>query len=175
MRNALAQLHSIDIPVALALAHEPGASYQALSGYLGISPSTAHGAVRRLQLAGLVRPGGRAANWLALREFLAHGLRYVFPARPGERVRGVPTAHAAPPLSDHIAAEDVIVWPASGGSASGQAIEPLFPQAVELPERQPAVYEMVALADALRIGRARERGRALEELESRVRRPAHAA
>jgi hypothetical protein len=124
--------------------------------------------VRRLALAGLVRPGTKCVNWLALREFLAHGLRYAFPARPGASVRGVATAHSGPPLAGHILAEDAAVWRKADGTARGQEIAPLFPQAVHLPQRRPSLYELLTLADALRVGRARERTRALEELDRRL-------
>jgi len=167
-------LKPVDVVVGLRLAEAPEAKYDELSHDLGISSSTAHAAVRRLQAAGLLRPSSRVVNWLALQEFLAHGLRYVFPARPGERVRGVPTAHAGPPLAKHIVANDAIVWPNAEGPAEGEAIAPLYPQAVELPHRSPAAYEMVTLADAIRVGGTRERRRALEEIEVRVRRRAAA-
>ena len=46
-------------------------------------------------------------------EFLAHGLRYVFPARFKGESRGVPTAWAAPPLQALLTATDAPapVWP----------------------------------------------------------------
>jgi hypothetical protein len=71
-------------------------------------------------------------------------------------------------------AEDVIVWPDAEGPAVGEAIAPLYPQAVQLPRRAPATYEMVTLADAIRVGGTRERRRALAEIEARVRRRAAA-
>lgn len=163
-------LKPVDVPVALRLAQKPEAKYAELAADLGISSSTAYGAVRRLQYAALLRPESRHVNWLHLRDFLGHGLRYAFPARPGARMRGVPTSHAAPPLRDHIraAADDVYVWPSAEGPADGEAISPLYPQAVQLPERCPSLYQLLALADALRVGRVRERKLALETLEARL-------
>lgn len=168
--TGLQPLKPIDVVVGLRLAEAPDAKYQLLADDLGISPSTAHASVRRLQAAGLLQPSSRRVNWLAMRSFLEHGLQYAFPARPGERVRGVPTAHSGPPLTKHIVADDAIVWPYAAGSAEGKAIAPLYPQAVQLPQRAPAAYEMLTLADAIRVGRTRERRRALEEIEARVRR-----
>jgi len=168
MRSESIALHALDIPVAIRMAEEAVGSYQVLSTDLGISTSTAHAAVWRLEQAGLVRPGSKSVNWLALREFLAHGLRYAFPARPGASVRGVPTAHSGPPLAGHILAEDAFVWRKADGSATGQEIAPLFPRAVDLPERRPSLYQLLTLADALRVGRARERDRALAELDRRL-------
>jgi len=163
-------LKPVDVPVALRLAEKPEAKYSELAADLGISSSTAHAAVRRLQYAALLLPESRTVNWLLLREFLSHGLRYVFPARPGVRTRGVPTSHAGPPLRDHIRAapDDVYVWPKPNGLGEGEAIAPLYPQAVELPERCPSLYELLTLADALRVGRVRERKLASYTLEARL-------
>lgn len=161
-------LKPIDVVVGLRLAEAPEAKYQQLSADLGISPSTAHGAVHRLQVAGLLRPSSRTVNRLALREFLEGGVRYAFPAQLGPEVRGIPTAHAAPPLCEHIVAEDALVWPDPAGEVIGRAIAPLYPRATELPARCPSLYQSLALVDALRAGRARERNLAREALRQRV-------
>jgi len=166
--SRIAPLKPVDLVVSLRLAEVPEAKYEQLSADLGISSSTAHASVRRLQEAGLLRPGSRVVNRLALREFLEHGVRYAFPARPGAEVRGVPTAHAAPSLAAHIVAQDALVWPSASGSSIGRAITPLYPQATELPQRCPSVYESLALVDALRVGRVRERKLAREELERKL-------
>lgn len=166
--SGLKPLKPVDIAVGLRLTEIPEAKYEQLGSDLGISASTAHASVRRLQESGLVRPSSRTVNRLAFREFLEHGVRYAFPARPGAMVRGVPTAHAAPPLAGHIIAEDTFVWPSVSGTSTGRAIAPLYPQATELPERCPSVYESLTLVDALRVGRARERKLASCDLESRL-------
>jgi len=166
--KAYEPLKPVDIAVGLRLAEAPEAKYAQLSADLGISSSTAHGSVQRLESAGLIRPGSRAVNGLAFREFLEHGVRYAFPARPGEEARGVPTAHAAPPLANHIVSGHAYVWPSSSGPSSGQSVAPLYPAAVQLPERCPSVYESLALVDALRVGRARERKLAAEALVEKL-------
>lgn len=165
--NDLQPLKPIDVVVGLRLAEAPELNYEHLSADLGISRSTAHASVQRLQVAGLVRPSSRAVNRLAFREFLEHGVRYAFPAQPGAEARGIPTAHAAPPLASHIVAEDALVWPSLAGQVSGRAIAPLYARATELPQRCPSLYESLALVDALRVGRARERKLAREALERR--------
>jgi len=166
--NAYEPLKPVDIAVGLRLAEAPAAKYAELSADLGISSSSAHGSVQRLEAAGLLRPGSRAVNRLAFREFLEHGVRYAFPARPGVEARGVPTAHSAPPLSSHIVAQDTLVWPSVSGPSSGQSVVPLYEAAVELPHRCPSVYESLALVDALRVGRARERQLAIEALDQKL-------
>ena len=70
-------------------------------------------------------------------------------------------------LVDHIVAEDVLVWPSISGQSMGRAIAPLYPRAAELPHRCPSVYQSLALVDALRVGRARERKLALEAIRHR--------
>jgi len=164
----LAPLKPVDVAVGLRLAEVPEAKYAQLSADLGISSSTAHGSVRRLQASGLLRPGGRQVNRLAFREFLEHGVRYAFPARPGAEVRGVPTAHSGPLLTGHIVAEDVFVWPDADGPARGYAIEPLYPGAKRLPASCPSLYEALTLVDALRVGRTRERRLASAALHLRL-------
>lgn len=168
--DELSSLKPIDIVVALRLAESPEAKYEQLGNDLGISASWAHAAVQRLLAAGLLRPDSRTVNQLALREFLEHGLRYAFPARPGAEVRGVPTAHSGPPLAARVVAEDVLVWPSVSGTSVGRGIAPLYERAAELPRRCPSLYENLTLVDALRVGRARERKLAGEELERRLAR-----
>src|SRR6266700_1070993 len=152
-------LKPVDIAVGLRLADAPEANYGQLSAELGISSSTAHASVGRLQAAGLLRPGSRQVNRPAFREFLEHGVRYAFPAQPGIEARGIPTAHSGPPLAGHIVAEDVFVWPDARGPVRGHAIEPLYPGAKGLPRRCPSLYEALTLVDAIRVGRTRERRR----------------
>jgi DNA-binding Lrp family transcriptional regulator len=164
----LEPLKPVDVLVVFGLVHHPEATYEQLSADLGVSASWAHKSVKRLQAAGLLRPDSRAVNRLTLKEFLEHGLRYAFPAKPGAEVRGIPTAHSGPPLSQRIVAEDAMVWPSVTGSAFGREVAPLYPGAIELPKRSPEVYELLTLADALRVGRARERKLAAEELERRL-------
>lgn len=161
-------LRPVDVAVALRLTEAPEATYEALQRDLHVSKSTAHGSVRRLQAAGLLRPESRTINRLALLEFLEHGLRYAFPAAVGAPERGVPTAHAAKPLATELDAEDAVVWPSEHGNVLGGAIAPLYDQAPELPGRCPSLYELLALTDALRVGRARERKLALAALRERL-------
>jgi len=161
-------LRPLDIPVALKLSQEPEATFESIGDDLGLSASTAHGAVRRLQDAGLVRPESRKVNRHALLEFLEHGVRYAFPPQKGGPARGVPTAHSAPVLADQILADDSVVWPSAEGSVVGQSLTPLYDDAPALARRSPRQYEMLALVDALRLGGARERAVALAELRQRL-------
>ena len=99
--------------------------------------------------------------------FLEHGLKYVFPQRPGAIVRGVVTAHSAPPLKEIIISDETYVWPYAKGTARGQSIHPLYSSAPSAAIRDPELHSLLALVDALRVGRARERALALAELKKR--------
>lgn len=82
----------------------------------------------------------------------------------------MPTAWAAPPLSEALifAAENAPVWPDAMGEVRGMAIEPLHPAVPDAARRDPRLWEMLALFDAIRVGSPRERGLAGEMLEQRI-------
>ena len=150
----------------------PRPSFAQLAIALSMSPSEVHAAVRRLGGAGLVSSGDDGIRPLAeaAEEFLVHGVRYAFPAVRGEVTRGVPTAHAAPPLSAQIVGRSDLppVWPHSEGSARGVTFLPLYRSVPGAALRDPALYEILALIDALREGRVRERRLAERHLHSRI-------
>src|SRR5207248_2632953 len=99
-----------------------------------------------------------------------HGVKYAFPAELKREAIGIPTAYAGPPLASKLVFDQTIVWPSLEGESEGPAIDPLYPQAVSLPERCPDLYEALTVVDALRIGRVREQELAVHELE-RITRP----
>lgn len=160
---------------------------------VGLSASEVHAAIRRSRASGLLRPDFSASesnaafapaftaprskaasrqwpNTTAILEFFVHGLKYVFPAKRGELTRGVPTSYAAPPLAQFIAqgSEPIPVWPFAEGAERGVAFEPLYRTVPTAALRDPALYELLAIADALREGRARERKIAEEQLRERL-------
>ena len=143
-----------------------------IAAELGLSPSEVHAAFKRLQRARLLhgREMQDRPNLSALEEFLLHGLKYAFPAEHGQISRGVPTAYAAPPLKRAIAASDELppVWPWPDGKTRGIAFEPLYKTAPIAALRDAALYEFLALVDAIRDGRARERKIAEREILNRL-------
>ena len=155
-----------DVVLALRLTSEAGTLVD-LAADLGVVPSQVHASLKRLGVAGLLRPNARATNNRALVEFIAHGVRYAFPAAKGPLAVGVPTAYSAPPLSAEVDAIDVVVWPAAMHPAAvqGFSLAPLYPAAPLLLERHPATYQLVAITDALRLGDPRTRVIARERLE----------
>jgi hypothetical protein len=147
-------------------------TYAQLGVDLGMSPSQLHAAVKRAIAAQLaVRQGERIIpNRRNLEEFLVHGIRYVFVPERGELTRGIPTGYAAPPLAEHFASSDEPppVWPTPDGSVRGQAFSPLYGLAPGAAAKDAMLYELLALVDAIRGGRVRERDLAIKELKKRL-------
>lgn len=83
---------------------------------LGISASEVSEALERCRIARLVDNLKQRVNILALKEFLIHGLKYVFPVIPQAKVRGMATAVSAPSMSEQIAqGKEAYVWPDAKG------------------------------------------------------------
>ena len=173
--NPQVVLRPQDLVVLLRLALEngPAPTYATLAAELGMTASEAHAAVERAVAAQLAHKdaGGKATVILAaLRAFVQHGARYCFPAVRGSLTRGLPTGYAAPPLNDQIVAgsDPLPVWPHKNGTVRGMAFYPLYPSLPEAAGRNPALYELLALFDAVRGGSARERALAIDLLEKRL-------
>ena len=141
-----------------------------LSVELGLSQTEVSFALERCRASGFLDEAKKRVNRSALLEFLLHGLKYVYPAQPGSLCRGMPTAHSSPPLSKRIVSDphDQYVWPYGDGKMRGQAVEPLYESVPLAAEKDPSLHELLALVDALRVGRARERAIAAEVLEERI-------
>ena len=181
-----------DIVVALKLVAKGDASrrwtYAELSEELSSSPSQVFRSVRRAETAHLLSapqvptmrpldgaPVGESGVFLFpiknnLREFLIHGVKYAFPVERGGPTRGVPTAEAAAPLIAHFGSGFAMppVWPYPAGSTRGLAFSPLSKNAPEAALRDPKLYELLTLVDAIREGRAREREFAIRALSARL-------
>ena len=83
----------------------------------------------------------------------------------------MPTAHGAQPLAAQIQAsdEDLPVWPYLEGTVRGQSFSPLYRSVPAAALKDPPLYELLALTDAVRGGRARERELAAKMLSERLR------
>ena len=123
-----------------------------MAGDLALSPSQVHASLKRLERSRLVDPETGRPLLRAVDEFLIHGVKYVFPVQRGEVTRGLPTAHAAPPLHDQIAHNDDLppVWPDIDGEVRGVTLEPLHKAAPKASRKDPVLHELLALIDALR-------------------------
>jgi len=145
-------------------------SFAARASELGLSASEVHAACSRLTEARLLDPDTRKIRRKAFLAFLVHGVPFAFPAQPREVTRGVPTAWAAPVMAGKVATDETVVpvWPDPDGLRQGVAIEPLYRSVPFAAKNDPALYDLLALVDALRIGRARERAIAERELQRRL-------
>lgn len=139
-----------------------------LSEELNMSQSEISESVARSKFAGLLDNSGKNVRRLALMEFLQYGIKYVFPQQAGALVRGLPTAHSAPPLNSIIQSQENYVWPSGKGKTRGQTINPLYPSVIDAAQKDNNLYELLALVDAIRVGRIREKELAITELKSRI-------
>ena len=148
-------------------------SYTTISVSLSMSASEVHGGIRRALAARLaVHLGDRIIPALnGLEEFIIHGLRYVFVPDRGEMTRGMPTAHAGPPLAGMLVAttDPAPVWPDPEGEVRGESFSPLYKSVPKAAKADHRLYELLVLVDAIRGGRSREREIAIRELSQRLR------
>lgn len=141
---------------------------QSMANELFISQSEISKSIQRSQYAGLIDPGSRKVMRQDLMDFLQYGIRYVFPQQPGPVVRGIPTAHSMSPLNQEIQSDEFYVWPSATGKMRGHGITPLFPSVVKAVEHDTSLHELLALVDALRVGRVREKNLAAGILKDRI-------
>ena len=163
-----------DLVVALKLSTSGSAkSYAELGKALGISASEAHAAVRRLIEARLLDPDHKRVNRQSLFRFLINGAPFAFPVSTKESTRGMPTAWAAPVMQNKVLSNELPpVWPDPKGSVRGQSVKPLYPSVVFAASKDRKLYDILAIVDMLRLGRARERKIAEDELEILMKEPA---
>jgi hypothetical protein len=183
-------LHPQDIVVVLKLvAHRDPSkrwTYADLGNDLQMSASQVFRSVERAESARLLMsvpelpsvPGSElesGRNWMFphkgnLKEFLIHGVKYCFPVERGGPTRGTPTAEAAPPLNQFVAQDFPFppVWPEPAGLVRGIAFSPLHKNVPQAAKNDRTLYELLALLDAIREGRAREREIAIRELTARI-------
>jgi hypothetical protein len=132
--------------------------------------------VTRKKMPSTYAAGGYAASDNAVRphahnlaEFALHGAKYAFPGVRLPPAVGVPTSHSAPAFAGVFAPGSTdFVWPHPNGSVRGVGVEPLHPSVPFAAMQDAKLYEMLALFDALRVGKARERGMALERLQALI-------
>ncbi len=168
--------------ILLRLRPSPLWSYQSLSHELGLSTSQCHLAIQRIRSADLLSLD-KANPWHVPEanclELILHGVKYFFPPEIGSQARGIPTAGSAPFIQMHFASNkanaSAYVWPDPNGSLSGSSLKPIHPCQMRFaPGKKKAssfdtkLYEAMAYIDLLRVGRARERAWASEELKKRL-------
>jgi hypothetical protein len=138
-----------------------------------MSASEIHAAIKRAKAARLLHQSEMCdrLNVSALEEFLIHGVKYAFPVERGGLTRGIPTSYAAAPLNQLIVSSDepIPVWPYPEGDKRGIALTPLYKTVPKAALLDPELYKYLALVDAIRDGRVRERNLAEQELSKLLR------
>lgn len=163
-----------DILVLLKLCvqNDPLWTYAELAHSLSMSASEVHQSIKRAHLARLITVQDNLKKPLrtALLEFLIHGVKYAYPPQRGSLVRGIPTAHAAPPLINLLTqgTDPPPVWPYPEGTTRGYKLTPLYKSVPKAALQDTQLYELLALIDALRDGRAREKQLAIQLLQERL-------
>jgi hypothetical protein len=166
------QGQDIALLLKLATLNEPTVLSKELTASLFISPSEVSKSLKRCVEADLLYVSGleKRVNRTALLEFLAHGLKYVFPPIRVSMARGIPTAAATEPLKSRMLddGEPPTVWSYAEGTVRGLSIAPLYKAAPKAALLNAKFHRVLALSDAIRSGRTRERNLAIELLEKEI-------
>ncbi|HHC6535666.1 hypothetical protein VVYB158_11975 [Vibrio vulnificus CladeA-yb158] len=169
-----AELNRIDAMFKSSDCYDRLFTLRGLSEELGISKSEISKSLKRcidVKLAKINRLTGRPeANRRAFDEFITYGFKYVFPVKPAQVTRGIPTTFSAPVLQNKLlsAGDLKMVWPDPRGKDMGQAIEPLYKSVPFAVRRDSELYAYLALLDAIRIGNARESNLAIKMLKEKL-------
>lgn len=137
-------------------------SLRNLEATTGISKTEVGASLKRLKFCKLIATDVKTSlpsvNKKACREFIVHGLKYVFPIVEGPIARGIPTQFFAPVLQGHLysGGEYISVWPDAYGKEKGPSIVPLFKTVPKAVKQDQQLYKLLALVDAIRGGAARE-------------------
>lgn len=160
-----------DIAILLYICQYCEGEYKVLdiARSLAISQSEVSESLHRSKVAQLIDTYAKKVFRKSLLEFIHYGIKYVFPVRPGAVLRGIPTAHSAPPLHKKIVStNEAYVWNSSVGKSRGMSIKPLYKSLPEASQTLPEYYELLCLVDAIRIGKAREVTLAKDILKERL-------
>ena len=128
-----------------------------LADSLSLNLAEVNHSLKRLAALKLYYPADGFVMRKTLLDFLISGLPLAFPGKLGKVQSGVATAHAA--LAQNILFDDseLYVWPNKHGKEKGRSLLPLHKCAPEASERDPKLYQLLALIDVLRVGQAREK------------------
>ncbi|HSW60409.1 MAG TPA: hypothetical protein VLJ60_06385 [bacterium] len=161
-----------DILVLFKLLISGGRSvpYSEFAKEIFLSTSELHASIRRLEKNGLFSTDTNRVVISCLKEFIFHGAKYVFPVELGMITRGIPTSFGAEPLKSEFSQSDteIPVWPDAEGTHRGVSFSPIYKTACDAAKKDEKLYRLLALFDALRSGRARERNVAKELIEHEI-------
>jgi hypothetical protein len=147
--------------------------YSELGKQMHMSQFEAHAAAQRLVAARLANLEDGAVRPIRslIHPFVFYGAVYMFPAVRTDITVGIPTAYGTSPLNEKVlfSGEFPPVWPSETGTVRGPGLLPLYENAPKAALEDNALYQLLALFDALRIGQAREKNLASDLLQERLR------
>jgi hypothetical protein len=166
----LAGLLALPSPAGWAGASGAGQPWTqaSLASALHLPQAAVSRAMQRLEEVALVDRKQRTVRRSAAEGLFLHGVPYLLPVRLGPPTRGVVTVHAAAPLQEALVGDRVYVWPDEEGDAVGVSLAPLHAAVPRAAREQVALHDFLALVDALRVGRVRERTLAAQALRARI-------
>jgi hypothetical protein len=123
-------------PLKLVAQRDEPWTYNSLATELDLSPSQVHAAVQR-----------------AIKSDLAY--------ETDDQVR----VHVRN-LEEFLDDDEPVVWPDSSGDVRGESPAPLYKSAPNAVRRDPELYELLVIADALRAGRTRENSRIMARTQN---------
>ncbi len=134
-------------------------TYLELAHDLFMSTSEVHASIKRSTRSQLFDPSLRKPQKEALHKLIFHGIKYVYPPVIGGLSRGLLTGPSHPIISDNTfwAESERYVWPHPQGEDQGMSLSPLYRSVPDAALIDWQLYEAMAMIDAIRVGRARER------------------
>lgn len=168
VETSLRKLQAADIAIALCLALRPALERGDVVERLGLGQEDVIEGLGRLGAARIFDADEGAVSIARLLEVLRGDLAEAFPCAAGPEENGVATGvdavpALAAPLSD---TRKRHVWSFNGGTAFGVTVRPLCPRAPLVASDDRALYQALALVDAIRVGTAEERSVARDGLRS---------
>lgn len=163
LQNRVGLAHSVEAVAAAAL------SMQEPTGIYRVTRKRVRRATQPLDDVAAASDNPVRPHAHNLAEFALHGAKYAFPGVRLPLAVGVPTSHSAPAFAGVFAPGSTdFVWPHPNGTVRGVGVEPLHSSVPYAAMQDARLYELLALFDALRVGKARERGMALERLQALI-------
>lgn len=157
---------------------DAGFTYAGLALALDISVSEMHDSMKRCRAAQLVITV-RNEEIVSKRHFcdlLTIAVPRIFFAVRGGIEKGMPTSTTQSNIARDFEAFDPtegknqvpVVWPDPKGTVRGESLLPLYATAPEASRKDPVLYDLLALADVMRVGDFRSKKRATELLEKKI-------
>jgi hypothetical protein len=152
----------------LAIAGKTSATHEWLAKTLHLSSSTVFESLKRCRHAKLVTGTEHGVKIVPQRlyDFLVHAVPVLYYPRRVAPVRGIATAVFSPLFRDRFtkSGDLVMVWPYSKGKELGEGLLPIYPSIPIACSQNPALYELMAAIEVLRVGKVREKAAAVSYL-----------